>query len=93
MPMPPAGDRSLARTAVQLVGKYIHVGARRRIIATRAPRDLTPRGTIPYRGGHLGYAVYSNAIVACVLASRMVYKEGVQFIASLPEEGLAAPST
>ena len=59
MPMPPAGDRSLARTAVQLVGKYIHVGARRRIIATRAPRDLTPRGTIPYRGGHLGYAVLS----------------------------------
>merc|ERR1712178_592174 len=32
---------------------------------------------------------YQNAIVACVLASRMVYKEGIQFIDSLPAEGLA----
>jgi len=32
---------------------------------------------------------YQNAIVACVLASRMVYKEGIQFINSLPAEGLA----
>ena len=32
---------------------------------------------------------YQNATVACVLASRMVYKEGVQFISSLPDEGLA----
>merc|ERR1711975_61480 len=32
---------------------------------------------------------YQNAIVACVLASRMVYKEGVRFIDSLPAEGLA----
>ena len=32
---------------------------------------------------------YQNAIVACVLASRMVYKEGVRFIDSLPDEGLA----
>jgi len=32
---------------------------------------------------------YQNAIVACVLASRMVYKEGVRFIDNLPTEGLA----
>jgi glutamate dehydrogenase len=32
---------------------------------------------------------YQNAIVACVIASRMVYKEGVRFIDSLPTEGLA----
>lgn len=32
---------------------------------------------------------YQNAIIACVLASRMVYKEGVRFIDSLPTEGLA----
>jgi len=32
---------------------------------------------------------YQNAIVACVLASRMVYKEGVRFIDALPSEGLA----
>merc|ERR1712146_39467 len=32
---------------------------------------------------------YQNAIVACVLASRMVYKEGVRFIDSLPPQGLA----
>ena len=32
---------------------------------------------------------YRNATIACVLASQMVYKEGVGFIAALPEEGLA----
>ena len=32
---------------------------------------------------------YKNATIACVLASQMVYKEGVGFIAALPEEGLA----
>ena len=32
---------------------------------------------------------YQNAMVACLLASRMVYKEGVRFIESLPDEGLA----
>ena len=32
---------------------------------------------------------YRNATVACVLASRMVYKEGVRFIESLPDEGLS----